>query len=123
MGESRRRCLELQEKEKVGIGSLVERAFHQLDTRIYRTAQWIIWVLISVSVLLFMIDFLFGSDYPGKELVGRLDRIILWIFVVEIALRIISFHPPKLDVFVGLSLIHISEPTRLVHSSRMPSSA
>ena len=24
---------------------------------------------------------------------------------------------------LGLSLIHISEPTRLVHSSRMPSSA
>ena len=27
------------------------------------------------------------------------------------------------DPILGLSLIHISEPTRLVHSSRMPSSA
>ena len=27
------------------------------------------------------------------------------------------------NILLGLSLIHISEPTRLVHSSRMPSSA
>jgi voltage-gated potassium channel len=88
----------------VGIGSLVERAFHQPETRIYRTVQWIIWVLISVSVLLFAVDFLLAPNYPGKEFVGSLDRIILWIFVFEIALRIISFHPPKLDVFVGSRL-------------------
>ena len=30
---------------------------------------------------------------------------------------------PFLLIALGLSLIHISEPTRLVHSSRMPSSA
>ena len=83
------------------IGSLVQRAFHQPDTRVYRTVQWIIWVLISVSVLLFAIDFLLSPDYPGKKLVDNLDRIILWIFVVEITLRIVSFHPPKLDLFEG----------------------
>ena len=37
------------------------------------------------------------------------------------AIRIEKHIPPGAGL--GLSLIHISEPTRLVHSSRMPSSA
>ena len=35
----------------------------------------------------------------------------------------LSLNPGLMDAPVDLSLIHISEPTRLVHSSRMPSSA
>ncbi|HUV13593.1 MAG TPA: ion transporter [Acidobacteriota bacterium] len=82
-------------------GNLVHRAFHEPDTQVYRTVQWIIWVLISVSVILLAIDFLLSPSYPGEKLVKDLDRVILWIFVVEITLRIVSFHPPKLDLFEG----------------------
>ena len=35
----------------------------------------------------------------------------------------VHFTPKKMKIVDRLSLIHISEPTRLVHSSRMPSSA
>ena len=42
---------------------------------------------------------------------------------LEVGVAIDVFHRAGGRVFLALSLIHISEPTRLVHSSRMPSSA
>lgn len=74
-------------------------AFHRPETGVYRTVQSIVWVLIAASVTLFLIDFGLGASYRGKELLNSVDRIILWVFAVEISLRILSYRPPSLDFF------------------------
>lgn len=77
----------------------VRAAFHQPETRRYRYVQGVVWVLIALSVALFLIDFVLGDSYRGKELVTELDRVILWVFAAEISLRILSYRPPSLDFF------------------------
>ena len=48
----------------------------------------------------------------------------LWDQYPEAMTEALAEHDERIgSIVAGLSLIHISEPTRLVHSSRMPSSA
>ncbi len=77
----------------------VRGAFHEPQTQRYRYVQGVIWVLIAVSVTLFLVDFALGDSYEGKELLNSVDRIILWLFAAEISLRILSYRPPSLDFF------------------------
>lgn len=79
--------------------SVVHSAFHRPGSRAYRIVQPTVWLLIALSVALFVIDFTVDVPEPGRSLLDRLDRLILWIFAVEISLRILSFRPPRLDVF------------------------
>ena len=80
-------------------GSLLRAAFHRPERPIYRVVQVAVGVLIAVSVLLFFIDFLAPPGYPGEAWLEEVDRLILWLFAIEIGLRILTFHPPSLDVF------------------------
>jgi voltage-gated potassium channel len=76
----------------------VRAAFHRPATRTYRIVQGVVWTLIAGSVGLLLLELTLpeGSEPPWLE---PLDRTVLGIFVVEIALRILSFHPPSLDLF------------------------
>ncbi len=77
----------------------VHAAFHEPRTRLYAYVQGLVWVLIAVSVAFFLVDFALGAAYRGKALLNAVDRVILWIFAVEISLRILSYRPPSLDFF------------------------
>ena len=54
---------------------------------------------------------------PVTAIVSRTDAVVDWNAALD------QVSPNVNHIEVDLSLIHISEPTRLVHSSRMPSSA
>jgi voltage-gated potassium channel len=88
-----------------GPWQLFRSAFHRPQTEIYRWVQGIVWALIGVSVALFAVDFAYseGGDTESGlaqfPLLFMLDRAILAFFAVEIALRIASYRPPRLDFF------------------------
>jgi voltage-gated potassium channel len=73
---------------------LVHEAFHRPQTAIYRAVQGVVWGLIAFSVLLLLLE---ASGW-GRE-VRPLDTVVLWLFAAELALRVLSFHPPSLDLF------------------------
>ena len=79
--------------------SVLRAAFHFPEHRVYRVVQTTVWLLIAFSVLLFLVDFLAPDDHAARPLLERLDVLILWIFAVEIGLRILTYRPPSLDVF------------------------
>lgn len=79
--------------------SALRAAFHRPDRRIYRVVQTAIWLLIALSILLLVVDFLAPEDYPGRDWLARVDVVILWLFAIEIGLRILTYRPPSLDVF------------------------
>ena len=73
----------------------LHRAFHDPDSRSYRVIEAVITVLILVSIGLFVAEVVVGAG--ENEL--RLDRAILVVFAVEIALRIVTFRPPALAFY------------------------
>jgi len=84
----------------------VRAAFHRPETRTYRIVQGFVWGLIAVSVVILLLElFVPASRLPSW--LEALDRTVLGIFVVEILLRILSFHPQSLDLF------QLSPPGRL----------
>lgn len=87
----------------------IHAAFHRPESRVYRVVQGVVWALIGLSAALLLSEALLPEPWP----LGRaLDRAVLWIFVVEIALRILSFHPPALDLLryspLGRLRIHLT---------------
>ena len=77
---------------------VIRAAFHRPDTRSYRIVQGFVWTLIALSVALLLLELtLPGSSEPSW--LALLDRTVLGVFVVEIALRLLSFRPPALDLF------------------------
>ncbi len=73
-------------------------AFHQPDTTIYRWTQGFVWLLILLSIALFAWDIAAGG-LPETNLLVWVDNIILTIFAIEIALRVLTHRPPSLEVF------------------------
>lgn len=77
---------------------VVRAAFHRPDTRIYRIVQGSVWTLIALSVALLLLELTLPEASEPGWLVP-LDRAVLGVFVVEIALRLLSFRPPSLNLF------------------------
>lgn len=78
---------------------LLYAAHHRPRTTIYRWVQGAMWVLIFGAIGL--VFFELGFKGPPPAWAGPVDRIILSIFAVDVALRIITFRPPALEVFRG----------------------
>ena len=77
----------------------VHAAFHRPGTRVFRVVQGLVWILIAFSIALFVVDFfLITSDDPADAIVRRIDRVVLWVFAVELILRVLSFRPRELEV-------------------------
>jgi voltage-gated potassium channel len=78
----------------------VRAAFHRPGTRIYRVVQGTVWTLIFASVVLFLVELALAGRFDALRLrLAAADRVILWLFAVEIALRIASYRPPAVDFF------------------------
>lgn len=77
----------------------IRDAFHAPETRAYRIVQPAIWTLIGFSALLLLVEA--GPPLPPawERTLSVLDRAILALFAVELALRVGTYHPPALDFF------------------------
>lgn len=91
----------------VAVWSYVHAAFHKPETRVYAVVQGSVWALILLSVGLFFAELSFGLALSNDALFVAIDNIILWIFVVEVALRIATYRAPDIDFF------HWSRPQRI----------
>jgi voltage-gated potassium channel len=77
----------------------VYAAFHKPGTKVFRITQGLVWGFIALSVAIFVFDLVLPPGYPGGEFLDLVDRAVLWVFAVEIFLRVLSFRPPALDLF------------------------
>ena len=77
----------------------IHAAFHVRDSLSYRIVTPFIWLCITVSIVLLIIDIL-NTDTPTQSLsLERLDTALLAIFTIEYVLRISSYRPQQLLVF------------------------
>lgn len=104
---------------------LIADAFHRGDSRAFAWVNGAMWALIVTSIAVFAVDLAVGSSHAARPIIDAVDSVILWLFVVEISLRILTFRPPALDFFsksgfgrVGTHLVgrllFIMQPLNLV---------
>ena len=77
----------------------LHQAFHEPDTALYRSVQGVVSALIVLSILLLVLEAVLPVDSDALALVPRIDRVLLIIFAIEIALRVGTYRPPALKVF------------------------
>jgi Trk K+ transport system NAD-binding subunit len=74
-------------------------AFHDPRTHVYRVVESVVWILILASVAVLVAEPFFPEDSRGHSILQRIDRVILWLFAIEVTLRILTYRPPELAVF------------------------
>jgi voltage-gated potassium channel len=77
----------------------IHTAFHRPTTRAYRVVHGVVWGLIVLSIVLFGLELVFERDSGITRVLLVIDRVVLGLFVVEISLRVLSYWPPKLDLY------------------------
>jgi voltage-gated potassium channel len=78
----------------------VRASFHEPSTRLYRVVQGSVWGLIVASILMLVFETLLPEGSPLVPFVARLDQGVLAIFALELLLRVATFGPPSLRVFI-----------------------
>jgi len=74
-------------------------AFHDPRTHAYRVVESIVWALIFLSIAVLIAEPFVDEGSRGDRVLGRIDRVILWLFAIEVTTRILTFRPPELQVF------------------------
>jgi voltage-gated potassium channel len=75
----------------------LQEAFHVTSSPAYRWIEATVWLLIVASLVVFGADFYHTLQATEPPVwLSRLDDTLLWVFVVEISLRILTFSPPEL---------------------------
>lgn len=74
-------------------------AFHDPRTQAYRVVESAVWVLIFSSIALLVAEPFFPEGSEVDQILQRIDRIILWLFAIEVSTRILTYRPPILQVF------------------------
>jgi len=77
----------------------IHSAFHRPGSQAYRVVHGVVWGLIILSIVLFGVDLTLEEGGGPARALLVIDRVVLGLFVVEISLRILSYRPPKLDLF------------------------
>ena len=75
----------------------LQAAFHRSDSAAYQTMNWIIWFRVLVSVGFFVADL--TLDLGDEGWIHVADRVVLGIFGVELVLRVLTYHPPSVELF------------------------
>ena len=78
---------------------ILHTAFHKPQTGLYAWVQGTIWVLILLSVGLFVAELTGGTPVAEVGTMRVIDTIILWFFGVELCLRVGTFRPPECDFY------------------------
>jgi voltage-gated potassium channel len=84
----------------------IHRAFHKPGI-LQRRVEISIYILIALSIGILCIDIIRGSDDPLVQALEPLDTGLLWIFVFEVSLRILSYRPPALDFYAPRAIRHL----------------
>ncbi len=87
--------------------SHLRAAFHDPHARSYRIVQGFIWVLIVVAITLTVLELLQLDWLPPTQVLRRVDQFVLGLFGIELFLRVLTYRPPALDLYV------LSRPQRL----------
>ena len=74
-------------------------AFHDPRTHAYKVVESVVWTLIFLSVAVLIAEPFFEEGSRGDVILGRIDRVLLWMFAIEVTTRILTFRPPELQVF------------------------
>jgi voltage-gated potassium channel len=81
--------------------AFLRTAFHDDTSPVYQWVDRFVWLLIAISLALVFADVRRpdGADVPGWF--HAADAIVLWLFVIELVLRVGSRHPPVLNIMEG----------------------
>lgn len=74
-------------------------AFHEPRTHAYRVIESIVWTLILLSIAVLVAEPFFTEGSTGDQILRRVDRVLLWLFAIEVSTRILTYRPPVLQVF------------------------
>jgi len=85
----------------------IRRAFHEPGP-LQRRVEGCVYLLIALSITILAIDIVRGSDDPLVKALRPVDTGLLWIFGVEVMLRILSYRPPALDFYAPRAIRHMS---------------
>lgn len=75
------------------------RAFHEPGTELYRWFEISVYVLIVLSLIPLSLELWLGHQHPLVLALNPVDQAVLWVFGLELTLRIVSFHPPALEFY------------------------
>ena len=78
---------------------LVHAAFHDPRSDAYGVVETVVWTLIFLSVAVLIAEPFFTPGSRGDEILEAFDKGILSLFSVELALRVLSYQPPELQIF------------------------
>jgi voltage-gated potassium channel len=81
--------------------SFLRTAFHDQTSPIYRWVESFVWVLIVISLGLVFADVRRPEEIAPHTRFDAIDSVVLWLFVIELVLRVGSYHPPILNVLRG----------------------
>jgi voltage-gated potassium channel len=74
-------------------------AFHDPRTQVYRVVESVVWTLIILSIAVLVAEPFFPDGSKGDLILRRIDRVVLWLFAIEVSTRILTYRPPELQVF------------------------
>ncbi|MGB5364918.1 MAG: ion transporter [Polyangiales bacterium] len=80
-------------------GDHLHAAFHDPRTQAYRVVESTVWILIFLSITVLIAEPFFPEGSRGDQILQRIDRVLLWLFAIEVSTRILTFRPPVLQVF------------------------
>lgn len=72
----------------------LRRAFHDPTSRAQRWIEGGIYVCIAISVAILIAELALGRAHPTVMALQPLDLALVWLFIVEIVLRVATFRPP-----------------------------
>ena len=73
-------------------------AFHEPSTRTYRVVNAAVWVLIVLSIALFVADLWLGPGARAAVDLVALDRFFIGFFAAELILRVATYRPGELEL-------------------------
>lgn len=82
----------------MSIWPTLHNAFHRegpIQTRVEVT----IYLLIAVSIGILCTEVTLGTDDPLVKLLKPIDDVLLWVFGIELALRVLTYRPPSVDFY------------------------
>jgi voltage-gated potassium channel len=74
-------------------------AFHDPRTQAYRVVESFVWILILLSITVLIAEPFFAEGSAGDRVLQQIDRLLLWLFAIEVSTRILTYRPPELAVF------------------------
>ena len=86
-------------KPMKGLFRTISDAMHRPSSPLYSRVEGTVWVLILLWAGLFVQEVLWGRSGPFGVWLNRLDYALLWVFIVEIVVRVVTYTPASLAFY------------------------